>query len=86
MLDALRMSLNAPAVLGFAVYILVAAALFALFQFIYTRVTPHKEFALIREGNSAAAVALGGSWWASPCQPATSSPTASACWTSWSGW
>ena len=61
MLDALRMSLNAPAVLGFTVYILVAAALFALFQFVYTRITPHKEFALIREGNSAAAVALGGS-------------------------
>ncbi|WP_236215225.1 DUF350 domain-containing protein [Metapseudomonas otitidis] len=61
MLDALRTSLNAPAVLGFAVYILVAAALFALFQFVYTRITPHKEFALIREGNSAAAVALGGS-------------------------
>ncbi|WP_462378814.1 DUF350 domain-containing protein [Pseudomonas sp. Marseille-QA0892] len=61
MLDALRMSLNLTAVFGFIVYILVAVALFALFQFIYTRLTPHREFALIREGNSAAAVALGGS-------------------------
>jgi putative membrane protein len=34
--------------------------LFALFQFIYTRLTPHKEFELIRSGNVAAAIALGG--------------------------
>jgi putative membrane protein len=59
--DALRMSLNTPAVFGFILYILVAAALFALFQFIYSRITPHKEFVLIRENNSAAALALGGS-------------------------
>ncbi|EKN45232.1 MULTISPECIES: DUF350 domain-containing protein [Pseudomonas] len=61
MIDALRMSLNATAVFGFVMYILVAAILFALFQFIYSRITPHKEFALIRENNSAAALALGGS-------------------------
>ncbi|MBS7416607.1 DUF350 domain-containing protein [Pseudomonas syringae] len=61
MIDALRMSLNATAVFGFVLYILVAAILFALFQFIYSRITPHKEFALIRENNSAAALALGGS-------------------------
>ncbi|NVL49917.1 DUF350 domain-containing protein [Pseudomonas syringae pv. actinidiae] len=61
MLDALRLSLNAPAVLGFLIYIIVAALLFALFQFIYTRLTPHKEFQLIRSNNVAAAVALGGS-------------------------
>jgi len=41
-------------------YILGAAVLFALFQFIYTRITPHKEFELIRSGNVAAAIALGG--------------------------
>lgn len=61
MLDALALSLNATAVFGFILYIVVAVLLFALFQFVYTRLTPHKEFALIREGNSAAAVALGGS-------------------------
>ncbi|MFS2161689.1 DUF350 domain-containing protein [Pseudomonas sp. Pseusp122] len=60
MLDMLRMSLNAQAVTSFVVYIVVAALLFALFQFVYTRMTPHKEFTLIREGNVAAAVALGG--------------------------
>ncbi|MFK3772619.1 DUF350 domain-containing protein [Pseudomonas sp. NPDC089406] len=61
MLDALRLSLNAPAVTGFIAYISVALLLFWLFQFIYTRITPHREFALIRENNPAAAIALGGS-------------------------
>lgn len=61
MLDALRLSLNAPAVTGFIAYISVALLLFWLFQFIYTRLTPHREFALIRDNNPAAAIALGGS-------------------------
>jgi len=61
MLEALRMSLNATAVFGFVLYIVVAVALFALFQFLYTRITPHKEFELIRDNNPAAAIALGGS-------------------------
>jgi putative membrane protein len=34
---------------------------FALaFKYVYQRITPHNEMQLIREGNSAAAVALGG--------------------------
>jgi putative membrane protein len=60
MLEALSISLNKAAVFGFVSYILGAAVLFALFQFIYTRITPHKEFELIRAGNVAAAIALGG--------------------------
>ncbi|KAA0985998.1 DUF350 domain-containing protein [Pseudomonas sp. ANT_J12] len=60
MLEALSISLNKAAVLGFVAYIIGAAVLFALFQFIYTRITPHKEFELIRSGNVAAAIALGG--------------------------
>ncbi|CAI8849002.1 DUF350 domain-containing protein [Pseudomonas sp. fls2-241-R2A-110] len=60
MLEALSISLNKAAVLGFVSYLLGAAVLFALFQFIYTRITPHKEFELIRSGNVAAAIALGG--------------------------
>ena len=52
MLEALSVSLNKAAVLGFVAYILGAAVLFALFQFIYTRLTPHKEFELIRSGLS----------------------------------
>lgn len=60
MFDALRQSLNATAVSSFTLYILVAAIVFALFQFIYTRMTPHREFELIRANNPAAAIALGG--------------------------
>ncbi|WP_268798308.1 DUF350 domain-containing protein [Pseudomonas huanghezhanensis] len=60
MLDALRMSLSFQSVLSFLVYIIVAAVLFGLFQMAYTRLTPHKEFVQIREGNVAAAIALGG--------------------------
>ena len=60
MFDALRQSLNATAVSSFALYILVAAIVFVLFQFIYTRMTPHREFELIRANNPAAAIALGG--------------------------
>ncbi|MGF6114279.1 DUF350 domain-containing protein [Pseudomonas frederiksbergensis] len=60
MLEALSISLNKAAVLGFVSYIIGAAVLFGLFQFIYTRITPHKEFELIRSGNVAAAIALGG--------------------------
>jgi putative membrane protein len=60
MLDALKMSLDPQAVVAFAVYLLGAALIFALFALIYTRVTPHKEFRLIREGNPAAAIALSG--------------------------
>jgi len=60
MLEALSISLNKAAVLGSVSYILGAALIFALFQFVYTRLTPHKEFELIRAGNVAAAIALGG--------------------------
>lgn len=60
MLDALQMSLNQAAVFGFLAYMLGAAVLFFLFQLVYTRLTPHREFALIREGNVAAAIALAG--------------------------
>lgn len=61
MFDALRQSLNVSAVIGFILYISVALLVFWSFQFIYTRLTPHREFALIRENNPAAAIALGGS-------------------------
>jgi putative membrane protein len=60
MLEALRMSVSFQSLLSFVVYIIVAGGLFSLFQMAYTRLTPHKEFAQIREGNVAAAVALGG--------------------------
>jgi putative membrane protein len=46
---------------AFLIYFGVAIALLLIFAFIYTRVTAHDEFALIREGKAAASVALGGS-------------------------
>jgi putative membrane protein len=46
---------------AFLTYFAIAIVLLLLFGVIYTRLTAHDEFALIRQGNSAAAVALGGS-------------------------
>lgn len=60
MIDALKMSLQGYAVLAFVLYLIGAVALFTGFAWVYTRLTPHAEFALIRAGNNAAAVALGG--------------------------
>ncbi|MNZ99061.1 hypothetical protein D3C78_1183720 [compost metagenome] len=60
MLEALKLSLAPEAVVAFIVYLAGAIVLFHLFKFAYTRITPHKEFALIREGNVAAAVAFAG--------------------------
>lgn len=45
---------------GFLAYMGGAIAFFIIFQIIYTLITPHREFALIRQGNLAAAVALAG--------------------------
>jgi putative membrane protein len=45
---------------NFLRYIIVSFALAALFLWIYIRITPWREFALIRAGNSAAAIALVG--------------------------
>lgn len=59
-IDALKMSLQGYAVLGFVLYLIGAVAIFSLFAFVYTRLTPHAEFVLIREGNTAASVALAG--------------------------
>jgi putative membrane protein len=44
---------------AFLVYFCVAAAVVAAYFFIYTRITPHDEFALIRANVPAASVALG---------------------------
>jgi putative membrane protein len=60
MLDAFRMSVSFQSLFSFLIYIVVAGGLFGLFQMAYTRLTPHKEFVQIREGNVAAAIALGG--------------------------
>lgn len=45
---------------AFVVAFLAAVAFFVAFKFIYQLVTPYHERDLIRQGNTAAAVALGG--------------------------
>lgn len=46
---------------AFLAYFGVAVALLLGFALVYSAVTPHHEFRLIREGKSAAALAFGGS-------------------------
>jgi putative membrane protein len=45
---------------AFAAFFAVSAAVVAVFLAVYLRVTPYPELALVREGNAAAAVSLGG--------------------------
>jgi putative membrane protein len=45
---------------SFAAFFAVAIAVLAVFVAIYVQVTPYAELSLVREGNVAAAVSLGG--------------------------
>jgi putative membrane protein len=45
---------------NFVVYFIIGAVLTAIFVALYANLTPHRDIALIRGGNSAAAVALVG--------------------------
>ena len=45
---------------NFLIYFITAVVLTAVFLVLYANLTPHREFRLIREGNSAAAIALIG--------------------------
>lgn len=49
-----------PDILNYLIHLLLAAALLIVFFIIYTRVTPYDEVLLIRQGNQAAALSLGG--------------------------
>jgi putative membrane protein len=44
----------------FLLYFALALVLLAVFVAVYTRVTPYREIALIREGNIAASISLSG--------------------------
>tara|TARA_R110002049_G_scaffold18010_1_gene69347 strand:- start:8714 stop:9127 length:414 start_codon:yes stop_codon:yes gene_type:complete len=46
---------------SFIAYLVTAIVLLAAFMYCYSRITPHHEWTLIREGNAAAASAYGGS-------------------------
>ncbi|QJR16428.1 DUF350 domain-containing protein [Usitatibacter palustris] len=45
---------------NFLVYLAISLVLLATFVALYVRITPHREFQLIREGNMAAAFSLSG--------------------------
>jgi putative membrane protein len=49
-----------PAILNYLLHLLLAAALLIAFFVVYTRLTPFNEVLLIRQGNHAAALSLGG--------------------------
>ena len=49
-----------PAILNYLLHLATAVALVMGFFVVYTRVTPYDEVHLIREGNCAAALSLGG--------------------------
>lgn len=44
----------------FLIYLVLSLALLAVFAWIYNKITPYDEIQLIREGNTAAAVAYSG--------------------------
>lgn len=50
---------NVPAFLG---YFGATILLMLIFMVVYTAVTPHREFTLIRQGNGAAMLSLAGAW------------------------
>ncbi|MGE0735342.1 MAG: DUF350 domain-containing protein [Alphaproteobacteria bacterium] len=50
---------NVPAFLG---YFGATILLLLIFMAVYTAITPHREFALIRQGNVAAMLSLAGAW------------------------
>jgi putative membrane protein len=49
-----------PAILNYLLHLLTAAALVLVFFVVYVRITPFDEVLLIRQGNRAAALSLGG--------------------------
>jgi putative membrane protein len=55
-----------PAILNYLLFVLTAVALVLAFFIIYTKVTPFDEVLLVRQGNRAAALSLGGTLLPSP--------------------
>ena len=47
-------------VVGYATYLIAAAIMLGVFFFVYSRVTPFDEIALIHQGNAAASISLAG--------------------------
>ncbi len=47
-------------IVGYATYLIAAALMLGAFFFLYSRITPFDEIALIHQGNTAAALSLTG--------------------------
>lgn len=56
----MNIAISLTGLANFTIYFGTSVLLLALFAFIYTHVTPYREFALIAEGNVAASCSLGG--------------------------
>ena len=54
-------TLSLSGLLPFLMYFVPALVLVVCFGAVYSRLTPHNEFGLIKSGNSSAAIAFGGS-------------------------
>ncbi len=54
-------TLSLAGLLPFLTYFVPAVVLVVCFGAVYSRITPHNEFGLIKAGNSSAAIAFGGS-------------------------
>ncbi|MFK4132157.1 DUF350 domain-containing protein [Pseudomonas luteola] len=61
LIESLKMSISLNSFVAFIVYMLTSVILLAIHTKLYTMITPHKEFQLIRDGKMAAAIALSGS-------------------------
>ncbi|ASV55973.1 Membrane protein with domain [Lelliottia jeotgali] len=48
------------ALLAFSAYFFIGVAMVIVFLFVYTKVTPHDEWQLIKDNNAAAALAFSG--------------------------
>jgi putative membrane protein len=55
-----RLENSMQPIYAYALHLLASLVLLAVFVGVYTRITPFQEFALIRQGNIAAALSLGG--------------------------
>lgn len=60
MLIQSQMLITSSSLLAFITYMLVTMLMLAVHTKLYTIITPHDEFKLIREGKISASVALGG--------------------------
>lgn len=59
-MDTSLLNYSLTGIVAHLVYFGIACAAVVIFVSIYVTVTPHHEFRLIRQGNTAAAISLGG--------------------------